>query len=186
MKTALIVLLVLVIVLILTFFRSSYYLKMRLDWLKEDLEKLPNTNESLDLIAEISQLVSGDFNQQQKVKARDLISRSSNFLMKNVPCYSENREIPSWEERNDPTFKCERCNEKRHCIFHWWPCQPIQVGFFLNLKFQPNRLFVINILFQAQYLYGNQTQIYHLHWFLHFQLFAYFLSVFLLLQPDYF
>ena len=117
MKTVLVILLILVAVLIICFFRSSHYLKLRLEWFKEDLQNLPNSNESLSLITEISVLLSGDFNQHQKEKARDLISRSSQFIKKSVPCYGENNEVPSWDLRNDPDFKCARCNEKEQCTF---------------------------------------------------------------------
>jgi len=139
MKTALVILFLLVAVLIVCFFRSSHYLKLRLGWFKEDLQNLPNSKESLSLSTEISVLLSGDFTQQQKEKARDLINRSSQFIRKSVPCYGENNEVPSWDQRNDPDFKCARCNEKMHCtFFRWQLCQPFLVGFFLKLKFQPN------------------------------------------------
>ena len=119
MRTALVILVILVVALIVCFFRSSFYLKLRLGWLKEDLDNLPNSNESLSLITEISVLSSGDFNQQQKGKARDLINRSSLFIRKSVPCYFEDKEVPSWDQRNDPGFKCARCNEKEHCTFFY-------------------------------------------------------------------
>ena len=117
MKTVVIVLLILTATVVFVFFRSSRYLKMRLEWLKDDLQSIPNSRESLSLITEISMLVSGDFNPQQKEKARELINKSLRFLRKSVPCYSESGEIPTWDQRNDSEFKCARCNEKEHCAF---------------------------------------------------------------------
>ena len=133
MKIFLIILAAAIVVAFILYFTSSHYLKLRLDWLREDLISLPKSETASSLIEKISNLLTGDFNRSKKRKARDLIYESSRFLRKSVPCYPETHEMPTFEQRNNPEFRCYRCNEKGQCAFFYWSqCQPFRLAFFLN------------------------------------------------------
>ena len=118
MKTLIFLLIVLIVVLVVTFFNSRFYLRLKLDWMKDDLNTLPESEDVTTLLNDISKLPEFEFTRQEKQKAKELIGKSRELLQKSVPCYSENNTIPTLDQRLDPNFKCSRCNEKNWCVLH--------------------------------------------------------------------
>ena len=129
-----------ILVLLFILFSSAYYLRLRLSWNKESLEKLPSTTEVNDLILKINKISDKkDVSKVEKKEMRTLISDSTKVLTKCVPCYYERGDIPDSLARIADDSKCRICNETS-CVFHVWHAYlPTEWGWlFFNLKFQPN------------------------------------------------
>ena len=122
MKTVLIFVLVsvflLAVVLLIILFSSTYYLRLRLSWNKENLEKLPNTEEIGGSISKIENLLDlKNVSKTEKKAMRKTLKDTTRVLTKTVPCYYEYGEIPDNITRLSENSKCRICNESS-CVFH--------------------------------------------------------------------
>ena len=122
MKTVLFIVFVsiflLAVVLLFILFSSTYYLRLRLSWNKESLEKLPSTEEIERFVSNIENLLGlKNVSRAEKTAMRKLLKNTTRALAKSVSCYYEYGEIPDDVVRFAEDSKCRICNESS-CVFH--------------------------------------------------------------------